>query len=109
MGLHRVAAFVRLGQGGKALDYAMSIQPSALGGLPRERRSTFLLDLANAHQFVGNHARAVAALLEADQVAPEEARCRPSSRRLIATLVNDPVHAPSPELRTLAVRAGVQA
>lgn len=109
VGLHRVAAFVRLGQGGRAIDYARTIDRAALEQLPKERRSTFLLDMAAAYTHVGQRTQAVAALMAADSVAPEEVRCRPSSRRLLATLIDDPAHSSSPELRMLAKRAGVQA
>lgn len=105
--LHRVSALVRLGQPGQALEHAGTVDPARLAVLPKERRSTFALDLAAAHDQLGDYDGAVSALLAADHIAPEEARCRPGSKALIATLVADPTRSPSPALRTLARHAGV--
>lgn len=107
--LHWVSSLVRLGRPGEALTHAGRIDVAALGRLPKERRGTFALDVALAHYQLGHSERAEAALLAADRIAPEEARCRPASRRLIASLVADPNRGPSAELRTLAQRAGVPA
>lgn len=108
VGLHRVAAHVFLGQGERALEYARTIDTVALERLPRERRGTYLLDLATAHQGVGHHAEAVTALMQAERIAPEEVRCRPTSKSLITALIGDVTRMYAPELRLIARRAGVQ-
>lgn len=107
--LHRVSAYVRLGRCIDALNYASTIDPQAVERLPRERRSVLLLDIAAAHHQVGNYEQAVTALLHADRVAAEEVRCRPASQALITSLINQPGHKPSSQLRTLARQAGVTA
>ena len=105
--LHWVSSLVRLGRPGEALAHARAVDAARLGALPRERRSTFMLDVASAHHCLGDYDGALSALLAADRIAPEEARCRPGSKALIASLVADPTRSPSPELRALAQHAGV--
>lgn len=107
--LHWVSSLNRLGRPGEALDRAHAIDPDALSRLPRERRGTLALDMAAAHLQLGNHDQATAAMLAAHRIAPEEATCRPGSRHVIASLVGDTTRTPSPELRALAAKAGVQA
>jgi transcriptional regulator with XRE-family HTH domain len=107
--LHRVSAYVRLGRCTDALNYAGRIESHALERLPRERRCVLLLDLATAHQRVGHYEQAVTSLLYADRVAAEEVRCRPTSRALVSSLINQPGRPPSQQLRTLARQAGVTA
>jgi hypothetical protein len=107
--LHRVSSLVRQGRAGEAVQYAAGIDRVALALMPRERRGTFGLDLALAHFQLGRYSDAEQVLLAAERVAPEEARCRPGSKALIANLINIPDRGPSPELRSLADRAGVQA
>jgi transcriptional regulator with XRE-family HTH domain len=107
--IHRVSAYVRLGRGNDALRYAHRIDERAVERLPRERRSSFLLDVAAAHHQVGHYDEAASAVLRADQVAPDEVRCRPTSQTLITNLINQPGRTPSAELRRLARRAGVTA
>lgn len=106
--LHSVSANVRLREAGRALDQAAQIDPTALAALPRERRATLMLDVAEAHYQLGQKAEAGRALLAADRIAPEEARCRPSSQALLTRLINDPGLRVSAELRALAQQAGVQ-
>lgn len=106
--LHWTSSLVRLGRAEDALSYAGDIDRAALERLPRERRATFMLDIALGHYQLGHHDESTRALLAADRIAPEEARCRPGSKSLIANLGSDPTRAPSPELRALATHAGVQ-
>lgn len=105
--LHWVSSLVRLGRPGEALAHARAVDSGRLAALPRERRSTFMLDVAAAYHQLGDYDGALNALLAADRIAPEEARCRPGSKALIASLVADPSHNAGPELRALARQAGV--
>lgn len=107
--LHWVSSLVRLGRPDDAVQYASGIDRAAVTLMPRERRATFGIDLALAHHQLSQYAEAEAVLLAAERIAPEEARCRPGSKELIANLVNVPSRSPSTELRALARRAGVQA
>jgi len=106
--LHRVSSMVYLGRPADALDTAARIDIAALETLPRERRATFWLDAATAHHQLGHADATARALLAADRIAPEEARCRPESKRLIGSLVDDPTYRAGADLRTLAQHAGVQ-
>ncbi|WP_194927800.1 helix-turn-helix domain-containing protein [Catenulispora pinisilvae] len=107
--LHWVSSLVRLGRPDEAVQYAEGIDRAAVALLPRERRGTFGIDLALAHHQLGRYAEAETVLLAAERIAPEEARCRPGSKTLIANLINAPSRNPSTEMRALARRAGVQA
>jgi transcriptional regulator with XRE-family HTH domain len=107
--LHRVSAYVRLGDGDVALNHASRLDRQAVELLPRERRSNLLLDIATAYHQMGDHRQAVAALLRADRLAPDEVRCRPSSRTLVRELANHPACTPNIDLRRLAKQAGVTA
>lgn len=107
--LHRVSSLVRLGRPGEALEYSTRIDRTALSLMPRERRGTFGFELALANFQLGRYSDAEQVLLAAERVAPEEARCRPGSKALIADLIEIPDRSPSADLRALAARAGVQA
>ncbi|CAO5184538.1 hypothetical protein FAIPA1_580012 [Frankia sp. AiPs1] len=107
--LHRLAALVRLQEGAAAVAFARSIDPASLHRLPRERRANYLLDLAEAHRQAGHAGRAARVLLDADQLAPEEVRCRPVGQRLVRDLLGRPGASSLPELRQLAHRIGLTA
>jgi hypothetical protein len=107
--LHRLAALVRLQEGAQAVTFARAIDPSELDRLPRERKAVFWMDLAEAHRQAGDQDQAVRALIRAEVVAPEEVRCRPLARSLIARLLSRPDSPPAADLRQLAQRAGVTA
>jgi hypothetical protein len=68
-----------------------------------------LFDIARGWSQAGKREEAAAVLLDADQLAPEEVRCRPASRRLVNTLVRSfpPGVHPSAAFKRLAKAAGV--
>jgi transcriptional regulator with XRE-family HTH domain len=92
-----------------AIEAAGRIDPSRLMMLPKERRANHLLDVALAYSLGGKRDEALWSLLEADELAPREIRCRPVARDLIADLVRRARNRPSLELQRLAARAGVPA
>lgn len=102
---HLLAALVRLRDAGPALDFARTIEPTAVAGLPRERRVNHLLDVAAANLQWGRHDDAVAALVQADHTAPEEGRYRPTTRQMISDLLRS-ARTPSAGLRPLGAAAG---
>ncbi len=55
--------------------------------LPRERRASHLLDVTRGHLQAGQRDQAAATLLDADQLAPEEVRCRQLTKLIITDLV----------------------
>jgi len=105
--LHRLAALVRLREGGQAIAYAKSLDGGALKSLPLERRVNYLLDIAEAHRQCGQPREATASLLAAERVAPEEVRCRPAAHQLIRALLDTAKGPLTPEVWQLARRAGL--
>lgn len=109
VGIHRVSALVRLHEGGQAVRYAEGIDPTLITALPAERRANLLLDLTDASTQTGDYRAAIHTLTEADQLAPEEVRCRPLARRLITGLLGTAPGGNDPRLRRIAHHAGVAA
>jgi transcriptional regulator with XRE-family HTH domain len=107
--IHRVAALVRLYDAGRALEFATTIDPATIAALSPERRANYLLDLTDAHSRTGNYRRAAYLLHQAEQVAPEEVRCRPLAHGLLRSLLNHTTGEPARQVRAMATRAGVTA
>ncbi|SQE00676.1 Helix-turn-helix domain protein [Parafrankia sp. Ea1.12] len=102
--LHEVSVAVDLGDAGDALDRAARIDTA---GLSPERRARFLVDVARAHAQRRARGDALSALLEAEQVAPEQIRDHPKVRTLVRDLLQDLSQRSDQELRALASRCGV--
>jgi hypothetical protein len=102
--IHAVAVAVELGDAGEALERAAGVD---VDGLSPERRARFLVDVARAHAQRRARAEAVAALLEAEQIAPEQIRDHPRVRVLVRDLLQGPDRRADLELRDLAGRCGV--
>jgi transcriptional regulator with XRE-family HTH domain len=102
VGLYEIAVAVELGDAGRALRAAATVDAA---GLSAERRARMLIDVARAHAQRRQVNEAVAALREAEQLAPELVRGHELVRQLVSDLLTmqDP---PSSELRDLAVRLG---
>lgn len=107
--VHRVAALVRLHEGGRALEYARGIDTALLGTLPPERKANYLLDQAQALVQVGRYADAVRTLGEAEHVAAEEVRCRPLAHGLLCSLLDITSGESGRLARQMAIRAGLTA
>ncbi|NJC70286.1 helix-turn-helix transcriptional regulator [Planosporangium thailandense] len=105
--LHRLAALVRMEEGGRAVAFARTIEPQSLVRLPRERKAAYLLDMAEAHRQCRHYSEATAAVLRAEQIAPDEVRRRPSTHTLIRRLLSVSSGEAALLLRRLADRAGV--
>jgi transcriptional regulator with XRE-family HTH domain len=101
--LHEIAVAVELGDAGRALRVAASVDTS---GLSPERQARMLIDVARAHAQRRQVAEAVTALRQAEQITPEQVREHDLARQLVADLLTmqDP---PSSELRDLAGRLGL--
>jgi transcriptional regulator with XRE-family HTH domain len=102
VGLHEIAVAVELGDAGRALHAAATVDTS---GLSAERRARMLIDVARAHAQRRQVSEAVAALKEAEDITPEQVRAHEVVRKLVSDLLTmqDP---PSPELQVLAGRLG---
>ncbi|MEU4803076.1 helix-turn-helix transcriptional regulator [Actinosynnema sp. NPDC023587] len=107
--IHRVSALVRLYEAEAALRYADTISPSAITALPPERRANYLLDLTTANTHCGNYTAATRTLAQAERIAPQEVRCRPSTHNLVRTLLSTTSGEPARQVRQIAHRAGVPA
>jgi hypothetical protein len=67
---------VDLGDAGEAIDLARAIDAS---GLSPERQSRLFIDVVRAHAQRRHGGEALAALLEAEQIAPEQVQPPPES------------------------------
>jgi transcriptional regulator with XRE-family HTH domain len=100
--LFEIAIAVELGDAGRALRTAAALDTSALSA---ERRARMLIDVARAHAQRRQVAEAVSALVQAEDITPEQVRGHYLARQIVSDLLSmqDP---PSAELRALAVRLG---
>jgi hypothetical protein len=98
--LYEIAVAVELGDAGRALRAATTVDTS---GLSAERRARMLIDVARARTQRRQVGEAVAALREAEDITPEQFLTHDLVRQLVSDLLTmqDP---PSSELRGLAAR-----
>ncbi|MDQ3761119.1 MAG: hypothetical protein M3460_05305 [Actinomycetota bacterium] len=103
--IHQVAVAVELGDTNEAMKH---IQNMSLDRMPRqltERRSRFLIDVARSYAALGDDAAALDALLQAEQIAPDELRCHRLTHELLRNLLTRERR--SSQLRALADRCRV--
>lgn len=98
--LYEIAVAVELGDAGRALRAAARVDTSSLSA---ERQARMLIDVARAHAQRRQISEAVAALLHAEAITPEQVRGHALVRQLVSDLLTmqDP---PEAELRDLAKR-----
>lgn len=103
--LHRIAAAVELGDGGRAVagDW---VGPERVAMLVPERRVHYLLDLARGWTQVGDLERACEMLMAGDRLAPTELRSRPAVREIIVDVLKRSNGDPPPAVCELAARVG---
>ncbi|MGH4015792.1 MAG: helix-turn-helix domain-containing protein [Pseudonocardiaceae bacterium] len=85
--VHRVSALADMQSAGRVIEAAHDIPAGDLVRLPRERRATHLLDVSRGYLQAGQRDEAATTLLDADQLAREEVRCRDLTRQVITDLV----------------------
>jgi hypothetical protein len=100
VGLYEIAVAVELGDAGRALRAAATVDTSSLSA---ERRARMLIDIARAHAQRRQVREAVAALREAEDITPEQVRSHDQVRQLISDLLTMQ-DSPATELRDLAGR-----
>ena len=102
LGLHEVAVAVEVGDAGRALRVAATVDAADLSA---ERRARMLLDVARAHAQRRQVGEAVAALLQAEELTPEQVRVHGLVRQLVTDLLamQNP---PDPALSALSARVG---
>ncbi|MFY1656681.1 helix-turn-helix domain-containing protein [Micromonospora sp. WMMD1274] len=105
--LHRAAAAVELGDGGRAVETHMRLAEPAFNALLPERRAHHLLDLARGYSQIGDVANAGDMLLRGDRLAPSEIRCRPIAHELMSEILRRTRGAPPPPIAELAEHMGV--
>jgi hypothetical protein len=98
--LGEISVAVDLGDAGRALRVAAGLDAS---GLSRERRARMLIDVARAHAQRRQVAEAVAALVQAERLTPEQVHAHAVVRHVVADLMamQNP---PGAELAALSVR-----
>ncbi len=100
--LHEIAVAVELGDAGRALRAAATVDTT---GLSAERQARMLIDVARAHAQRRQVSEAVAALHQAEDITPEQVRGHELVRQLVSDLLT--MQQPPPgELRGLAARLG---
>ncbi len=102
--LYEIAIAVELGDAGRALRAAATVDTS---GLSAERQSRMLVDVARAHAQRRQIGEAVAALVQAEDITPELIQGHDLARQTVSDLLTmqDP---PSRELRGLAERLSIR-
>jgi tetratricopeptide (TPR) repeat protein len=100
VGMHEISIAVELGDAGRALQAASTVDGTRLSP---ERRARILLDVARAHAQRRQVGAATTALLDAERIAPQQVRSHGLARQVASDLLTmaDPA---SPELRELAAR-----
>ena len=98
--LYEITVAVELGDAGRALRAVSTVDVS---GLSPERRARMLIDVARAHAQRRQVDEALAALLEAERITPEQVRSHGLVRQVVTDLIamQNP---PSAELVALSVR-----
>jgi len=102
VGLYEIAIAVELGDAGRALRVAATVDTT---GLSAERRARMLIDVARAHGQRRQINEAVAALRRAEDITPEQVHGHELVRQLVSDLLTMQ-NPPSSELRDLAGRVG---
>ncbi|TDC84445.1 XRE family transcriptional regulator [Micromonospora sp. KC606] len=105
--LHRAAAAVELGDGGRAVEIHQGIPGPAFNALLPERRAHHLLDIARGYAQIGDVASAGDMLLRGDRLAPSEIRCRPIAHEVMSDVLRRTRGAPPPPIAELAEHMGV--
>ena len=103
--LYEIAVAVELGDAGRALRAAATVDTS---GLSAERQARMLIDVARAHAQRRQIRDAVAALIQAEAITPEQVRGHDLVRQLVSDLLTmqDP---PTSELHDLDERLTTRA
>src|SRR5262249_10246669 len=98
VGLYEIAIAVELGDAGRALRVAATVDTT---GLSAERRARMLIDKARAYAQRRQVTEAVAALRQAEAITPEQVHGHELVRQLVTDLLTMQMP-PSSELRDLA-------
>jgi hypothetical protein len=103
--IHRVATAVELGDIKSAAAHLPTVKLATMPAHLTERRARFLIDAARVHCHRRNDAAAVAALTQAESLAPQETRTHRLTRAVLIDLLARERR--SSDVRALAARCGV--
>jgi hypothetical protein len=85
--IHRVAVAVELGDAREAIKNIPGVDLKRMPAELIERRARYLIDVARAYGQVGDDPAAIAALIEAEGMAPDEVRNHHLTRELVRKLL----------------------
>jgi transcriptional regulator with XRE-family HTH domain len=105
--LHRAAAAVELGEGALAVAVHEALDQRAFRALMPERRAHHFIDMARGFTQVDDVTRAGEMLLECDQIAPAEIRCRPIAHEVMSDVLRRTRGSPPIQVADLAEQMGV--
>jgi transcriptional regulator with XRE-family HTH domain len=106
--LHQISAQLALGEGGRAVELAETLDGAAVAMLRKERRAALLVEIARANSQIGCRDQALRNLLDAEVVASREVICRPVAQSTVAELLRRYGALSRPhQLTQLAERCGV--
>ena len=109
LAIQGVQVAAELGDGREVLRRAKHVHPTRLPPYLVERRTHYLIDVARGHAHRADDSAALATLLEAEQLAPQEVRYNPIASDLVMVLLKRERRAATPGLRDLSARIGVVA
>jgi hypothetical protein len=109
LAIQGVQVAAELGNGREVLRRARYVHPTRLPSYLVERRTHYLIDVARGHAHRSDDPAALATLLEAEQLAPQEVRYNPIASELVMVLLKRERRAATPGLRDLSARIGVVA
>jgi tetratricopeptide (TPR) repeat protein len=104
--IHFVEVASDLGDNASTIAHGRAIQPESLPADLLERRSALLINIASAHHRQGDVETALATILDAERLAPQEIRFHHKARALVSELLRTTSTAPD-GLRALAKRVGL--
>jgi len=102
--IHEVAVAVELGDADEAIRRGGELALPA--SVPRERSSHHYIDLSRAWLWQRDHAKALACVAKAEQLAPQRTRYHPMARETVIRLLDIQRQMPQ-QLRGLATRMGL--
>ena len=109
LAIQAVQVAAELGDGREVLRRSKLVEPTLLPSYLVERRSHYLIDVARGHAHLADDRGALATLLEAERLAPEEVRYNPIASELVMVLLRRERRAATQGLRDLSARIGVVA
>jgi hypothetical protein len=109
LAIQGVQVAAELGDGREVLRRARFVEPTRLPTYLVERRSHYLIDVARGHASRADDPAALATLLEAERLAPQEVRYNPIASELVMVLLKRERRTATQGLRDLSARIGVVA